>query len=74
MKILTMKNIAIPLGVLWVLLIIVAAAGYEESMIMTVIGVLMAVGVILLIIAFFIESKEINRRLSKCDAVQFKLI
>ncbi|MBT4516700.1 MAG: hypothetical protein HOC78_02290 [Candidatus Komeilibacteria bacterium] len=65
MKILTMKNIAIPLGVLWVLLIIVAAAGYEESMIMTVIGVLMAVGVILLIIAFFIESKEIKRRQKK---------
>jgi peptidoglycan biosynthesis protein MviN/MurJ (putative lipid II flippase) len=58
---LTMKNVAIFLGVLWVLMMITTAIN-EDSEIMPVIGALMFVGVILLIITFFQEKKQINKR------------
>jgi len=58
---LTMKNVAIFVGILWVLMMVVGAIN-EDSAIMLVIGTLMFIGILLLIITFFQEKKQINQR------------
>lgn len=63
-----MKYFAIPLGIMWALLMILTMLGFDESsyaeddrIIMPIFGI-MTLLIILLIIAFFKENKDIKKR------------